>query len=494
MAERIEMREFPSKPPPFWKKTKKQYFQKDPPKFCYIENDKKISGTPLWPKDPLFHPENLEIYLQIAKEEVQRVGGKFFSGHIPLSPTRTIKFPKDWLKNQPERLTTTFTSGFLLPATAVLESRAGFYIKEGEVPSLQETVKNMKGTWLLSNLGYFLTPKLIKEEKEGGLATSHNSRHPVDEHLPVTNNCYLGGFFIRNNNEWVVYQWNVWMGGVGITKEGKPVLVNDCTLRGGAVWIDDKKYAWNAGDVNPETPNNKAVIIYTPSLRTKGNDWQNYRRFIGENRFNIIITNEGLGNYPQPKIAYVKAGSCLQPADAIVISLQKYPDNIIDKNGFVRFEFEPWFDKKIWDNLACFYEGVLPLSPEGLKDFGVWQHPHACMTQETFIPNRYRREPRTVLVKTNKSFGAFAFSGRYEYSIGISFEELPLVLNKIVNHLAPDETIQQIMGLDGGSGAKLCLIKNGEVGALNWVAPGFRNRIGDPNGNTYSCLLLKIAP
>ena len=71
MAERIEMREFPSKPPPFWKKTKKQYFQKDPPKFCYIENDKKISGTPLWPKDPLFHPENLEIYLQIAKEEAR---------------------------------------------------------------------------------------------------------------------------------------------------------------------------------------------------------------------------------------------------------------------------------------------------------------------------------------------------------------------------------------------------------------------------------------
>ncbi|MBI5299117.1 MAG: hypothetical protein HY877_02315 [Deltaproteobacteria bacterium] len=108
-------------------------------------------------------------------------------------------------------------------------------------------------------------------------------------------------------------------------------------------------------------------------------------------------------------------------------------------------------------------------------------------------PGPYRREPRTVLVKTANFFGAFAFSGRYEYSVGISFSEMAAALKAIIKKINVGENLEQVISLDGGSGAKICLVKNGKPEALNWVAPGFRNRMGDPNGNTYSCLMLKIA-
>jgi len=491
-----------------WQKVEKGYFHGDPPRPCYIEKNPAISGTPLWPKDRLCHPENIHLHVKAAQLALAKKGGHLFTGHVVLNQDREVDCENLRIQTTPKRLKTTFVSGFLMPTTSILGSQLGFHFLHGEPPLLKDVVRDLKGTYLLTNLGYFLTPGLIHTEEEGGLSYAHNVRHPSDEHLSPSDNGYLGGFFIRTADGFVGYPPHFGTAGVGITKDGKPILIDNISLKGGTVYFGNKKLNWEQGDVNPTDLSTKPIAIFTPSFSNsstrkaiKNNTWKDYRCSIGEGRINIVVCNIGQGLYPAPKIAYIQKGRILQPGASIVFSLKKgffkkiFPDGfetLLNNPTAVRFQFEPWFDRKVWNNVSCFYEGLLSLPLQGDVDFGWYNHPHACLTQETFIPNHYRREPRAVLVKTPHCFGAFVFSGRYEYSLGISFKELVPILNKAIQKIAPQEMVEKIINLDGGSGVKLCLIENGEVKPLNWVAPGTRNRIGDPNGNTYSCMLLKI--
>lgn len=452
-----------------WQKVERQYFLGDPPRTCFIEKNPKVSGTPLWPNDPNLSVKKIESHLKKTKEILNQLGGDCFFGHIALNPERKVDATRLKTAAKPKRLETAFVSAFLLPSSSIQQTQVGFYPHKGEIPHLSETVKDLKGIWLLTNLGYFLTEKLID---------AHNSRHPKGEQLSNNDNGYLGGFFVRHGNEFIGYPPHFGTCGVGITKEGKPTLVDEVELKGGTVWFDDTKLDWKKEDIGH--------FLFTPAFSTDTG--------IGENKVNIVIFNEGTGAYPVPKIAYIKEGAIRQPAAGIVFSLQKplFKKLKIGTHSKIRFEFEPWFDKKLWDNFDCFYEGLLKLSPKGEPDFVPWLHPNACLTQETYIPNSYRREPRAVLIQTQNYFGAVAFSGRYEYSLGISFQEMGPIIERIVSQCSPKEKIQKMVSLDGGSSAKLCLIVDGNIKPLNWIAPGARNRMGDPNGNTYSALLLKI--
>lgn len=453
-----------------WQKVSKQYFLGDSPKPCFIEKNPRISGTPLWPKDEQLDCKKIENNLSETRLLLEKTGGTVFWGHILLSPDRNIAPVELSLETKPRRLATTFLSGFLVPSTAIQKTQIGFYPYQGEVPSLNETVKNWQGSWLLTNLGYFLTQKLMD---------THNERHPLDEHLSPNSKGYLGGFFIRQSEKFIAYPPHFGTCGVGITKAGKPVLVDEVLLQGGSVYFDEAKLDWKKEDVNKN-------ILFTPALSTD--------QPMGENKVNVVIFNEGTGKYPVPKIAYIKKGAILQPAAGIVFSLDPavFQKLNIRVNSRVRFEFEPWFDQTIWENLDCFYEGLLKLTPNQAVDFTDWLHPNACLTQETYIPNLYRREPRAALVQTQNYFGAIAFSGRYEYSLGISFREMGPIVNQLISRWNPQEKIQKLVSLDGGSSVKLCLVHNGEMKPLNWIAPGTRNRIGDPDGNTSSALLIQL--
>lgn len=453
-----------------WEKVPKQYFLGDVPKPCYIEKNPKISGTPLWPRETAFHCKQIEKNIGETRLLLEKAGGVFVSGHVGLSPDRKINATDLVFEKKPRRLKTTFVSGFFIPWNNIQETRIGFYPQEGEIPPLNETVKNSQGTWLLTNLGYFLTQKLI---------SAHNAKHPEGEHLSKNAKGYLGGFFVRKGSEFIGYPPHFGTCGVGITKEGRPILVDRVELKGGSVWFDNTKLDWKKNDVNKD-------FLFTPAFSTE--------KPIGEGKVNVVIFNEGGGTYPIPKIAYIKEGAICQPAAGIVFSIEKslFKKLEVRPDAKVRFEFEPWFDKKVWESFDSFYEGLLKLSSEGVADFEPWLHPNACLTQETYIPNPYRREPRAVLVQTENYFGGITFSGRYEYSIGISFTEMSPFIQKIVEESGIKEKIEKIVSLDGGSGVKLCLVENGKIRPLNWIAPGTRNRMGDPNGNTYSALLLKI--
>lgn len=445
-----------------WTRSRRQYFPGDPPRACYIEKNSEVAGTPLWPADAAFHPDRIEQNIKKAGAVLGKTGGRVFAGHISLTPRREVGTNGLDFVTQPRPLESTFVSGCLIPHEDIRESQIGFYPNEGTIPPFSETVKNLKGSWLCTNLGYFLTQRLM-------------DAHPS---LPRQQG-YLGGFFIRRGREFVGYPPHFGTCGVGVTKRGRPLLIDNISLKGGSAYFDRARIDWKAGDINRR-------LIFTPALRTD--------RLIGGGKVNIVVFNEGTGTHPVPQIAYIKEGAIRPPAAGILFSLEKsaFKKLNIKPNAKVRFAFEPWFDKKLWEGLSACYEGLIQFLPNGQPDFGPWLHPNAILTQETFIPNHYRREPRAVLLQTPRYFGAFVFSGRYEHSIGVSFAELVPLLKKIIRKLTPEETGQKIIGLDSGSAAKLCLIINGEIFPLNWIAPGTRNRMGDPNGNTYSSLLLNI--
>ena len=465
---------------PSWRQTEKQYFLEDPSKLCFIEENPDISGSPLWPSDSSFDADRITNHLNTTREALQKMGGFVFARHLVLNGERDLDSENLLWQETPSKLSTTFVSGFLFPRAAIRKAQIGFYPKEGKIPPFQESVQNLKGTWLASNLGYFVTPKLIRQL---------NARRPKEEHLQESDNSYLGGYFVRKKEGMIAYPPHFGTCGVGITKKGEPVLVKDVRLSGGTIEIGNQKFKWAKEDVNPQNTAGRTLAVYTPAHMAEK---------IGEERINVVIVNEGQGTYPAPKIAYIKEGSFVQPPGAVVFSFAQgcHPrengDPGIPASAGMTLNFDPWFDEKLWNNLDCFYEGLMNLSLDGQHDFSDWLHPNAILTQETFIPNPLRREPRNVLIETENYFGAFAFSGRYEYSIGISFVEIIPAIKNVLKQLAPKQNLQKVFSLDGGSGAKLCLVKNGEVGALNWVAPGMRNRLGDPNGNTYSCLLLNV--
>ena len=421
---------------PGWRQTEKKYFSGEPSKSCFIEENSSFSGSPLWPQDPHFDADQITANLKTADEALKNIGGFTFAKHLLLNPNRSLGPSQMEWTEKPQKLATTFVSGFLLPTRMIRETKIGFYPKEGHIPSFKKIAENLKGTWLASNLGYFVTQKLI-----GVL----NQRHNTDEYLKPQDNSYLGGFFVRKGSDFIAYPPHFGTCGVGITKKGEPILVNDVRLKGGNVWIGSKKFEWAKKDINPKNPSGKLMAIYTPS---------NTVEKIGMDRINVVVINEGQGSYPVPKIAYIKDGELLQPAGAVVFSFEKgtltpHPDPLPQGEREIRFEFEPWFDKKLWNNLDYFYEGLMELSLDGEHDLSDWLHPNAILTQETFVPNPLRREPRNILIETENYFGAFAFSGRYEYSIGISFKEIVPVLKNIIRQIAPHEKVQKVFNLDG---------------------------------------------
>lgn len=478
-----------------WQKVEKKYFKDDPVRPCYVESDTDRSGSPLWPRDERFHPEKISHNLELAHKELATVGGEVFYGHLKLSDDRKT-FLNFELEQNPTPLESVFVSAILIPTDKITSSEIGFHLKEGSIPKLSETIKHSDQMSVVTNLGHCITRNLIIKHSEGGRDYSHNQRHDFEESLPESMNSYLGGFFVRGQNELIAGPVLFGTAGVGVRQNGQPVLIDDIKLKGGKVQIGEASFSWTAQDVNPEIAS-QPVVLYTPSFNAKNSDtqnWKNYEKRIGENRINIVIMNQGDGSKPVPIVAYVKEGSLKQPAGAVVLSLDNSLRNQLPKQFTdVKFEFEPWFEKNLWDDLVCFYEGLIGFHKDGSPNFDQWKHPHAILTQETYIPNPIRREPRLCFAQMKNHFGIFVFSGRYQDSIGLSYQEVFPVIQGLLKQRKINETIESIICLDSGSSVKACLVKNNDVLPLNWVAPGSRNQMGDEQGNTHSTMTFQIA-
>ncbi len=472
-----------------WKHVEQAYFQSDPTRACFVETDTSVAGTPLWPQGDDFNPMSVLANLEAARDFLQPTGGHVFWGNVALNHDRSVPQSIKLLQ-QPERLTTTFVSGFLIPKTAIQDGREGFYLRGSQIPLLSDVVGEMKGNWLMSNLGYFMTPKLINPPEHGGATYSHNVRHAKAEHLEPTDNCHLGGFLVREADRTIQYPPIFQGGAVAILKDGTPHLMSKTALQGGRVRISGHELSWTADDVNPAEIGDRDVAIFNPTGTGPSSDWLTHRYMVGEGRFNIVVTNRGTGNCPVPVVGYAVQGECLQPAGCILISVRK--PFAAKRGDDVQFDLDPWCDPEVFNQARYIYEGLLPIGTTSHVEFGPWKHPHGMLTQETFMFNAKQREPRAMLVQTERYFGAIAFSGRYELSLGISFSEMGPIADVLVKQMLPSERLGTMLNLDGGSASKLCWIQEGRAKPLTWVAPGPRNRMGDSNGNTYSCFFIKV--
>ncbi len=492
--------------PAGWDLTPKQYCADLPARDCFVENDATVAGSPLWPEDPSFDSSRIEKNLHKIRTALAKRGGMALWGHVPLDSQRRVPQGRAFLLSPtPQRLASTFVSGVLLPKAAMTTTHMGFLPTQGTMPPLSHVTKKLPGTWLLSNLGYFVTPRLIEGPETGGFPFAHNARHPAAEHLRRDDIAYLGGFVVRDSGSSAQFPPLFATGAAGVRRSGALTLIDDVAVRGGTITIGDAALAWSAQDVNPSVADDRPVILYTPSFTTdatraatQSGAWESYRSFVGEDRINLILANIGTGEHPQPRIAYAVDGACLQPATAHVISIARahfkarWPSPALNWRLMpVMMECEPWCDTATWNDCTTMYEGLMPLhQPDFLR---AWQHPHAIMAQETFLPNPLRREPRIALVETEQHVGVICCSGRYEWSIGISLQEQWPLLQSCVAAYLPGEPLLRALGLDGGSGAKLCLVQDGVPHALNWVAPGRRNKFGALADNTYSYCAMQLA-
>ncbi len=301
-----------------WKTVPKQYFLEDPVRDCFVEQDDAIAGNPIWPYDDEFSPDTIDRNITIAREMLNEMGGELFASHVRLNPNRTVD--QLYYEDKPIRLETTFVSGFLIPDEAIIDSKLNFYPIDGTIPRLDKTLNTFKGTWLISNLGFFLTRKLIIDKSEGGLEYSHNSRHPADEKLPEDAMTFLGGFFVREGNRFIGYPPLFGTTGVGVTNDGKVEIIDDIEIKGGTVKLNDVEITWLKDDVNPTGDSNSNLKIYTPAYKTpttedfsRDRKWLDYRPMIGEGRINVVVVNVGTGIQPEPNVAYIKDGSIQQP-------------------------------------------------------------------------------------------------------------------------------------------------------------------------------------
>lgn len=489
-----------------WKCVPKKYFPDDPEKQCFVEEDASCAGSPLWPVDANFDPEIVTKQIQSVHQKITPHGGSAFGAHVSLKPDRSVPEGRLELQSEAQQLSTTFISGFHVPREMIQECRMGYTPSQGTIPGLSETAKTLDGTWLLTNLGYFLTRRLIVSPEEGGLQFSNNARLPHNQHLQPDDLMYLGGFVDRKTGaEPAGFPPLFQTAGVAIDDQSQPHLISKTELRGGSVYFDGVAVQWSAADVDLTLADQRDVIVYTPRFSTSSTKqaivsgrWKEYKLSIGAERINVLIINRGTGKRPEPCVAYVVDGEIVQPSAGIVLSmrrdffLEKFKINANWKKMQVKFDFEPWFEPALWQKLQTCYQGIMDLdrlSRYGLED---WEHPNSSLTQETLIANLYRREPRSALFETKNGFGAIVFSGRYEMSLGISLIEMKAYIEKFLAIFLPNLPIERVVSLDGGSGAKICLIDQGKVQALNWAAPGSRNQMGDPNGNTYSYMAMRL--
>lgn len=467
---------------PTWITVPKSYFPPDGERPCYVESDPSCQGKPLWPFDPHFDTEAIRRNVATVHGRLQTLGGLAVAGHVPLLPDRSLTWTHGPLREAPERLASCYIAAGLIPKPRITDTQMRFHVRGGKSLSLHDITLPQSGTWLLSNFGFFMTPQLIMDPAAGGLPHAHNVLHPPHEHLSTAHCGHLGGWYEGGHT---IFPPLFPSAGVAVASDGHPVLLGTTTLPAqGTCTIGETALPWG-GD---------AIRLTTP--------WSERAGFPGS--LNLAIINYTETDTPKAMLAYVSEGDCLQPASAVVLSLSKaavqrhFPKLIHAtsdewRNALhdhpIRFDCDPWWTGVPMARQVA--QGLMHLGP-GPADLSLWSHPNAVRLQETFLTNALTREPRMLVFETDHYFGMLAASGRYEMSIGLGLCEMAPVATRLVAEYVPQEKLKSIIGLDGGSSVKLCMIDDGQLLPLHWAAPGIRNQFGDPFGNTGSTLSVRL--
>lgn len=267
-------------------------------------------------------------------------------------------------------------------------------------------------------------------------------------------------------------------------------------LGGGRIRIKDTIIRWRDTDIN--VPDG---MVYTPdySRQDEGADVQTFCKFVGANRFNLVII--------QNRIHCIRKGDVILPSVGVVVSLDKeLEERFLDENKLLPLE-DGYYDcselsleieldgpdqipLKEWQQVEWAYGGgmalildgkgldtVMPRSiinhashrdsieaaEEWFRKEG-WMSPLSRQTQESAMHNLCKH-PRTAIgVTWDNELVILVFSGRIRISSGADYYEMC----RIARELVPD--IRCLMNVDGGGSAVLGMVLNGSFVELSCPA------------------------
>ena len=356
----------------------------------------------------------------------------------------------------------------------------------GKSSPLRTKMRQMmpKGTGIVSNFLFFLTPKL---------ATLYNNlRFDRPDEKAEVNAGHLD-YLLEYRDGVRTETFPLFRKTCIALKENGEFIFFNFRLGGGTVTINNKAFSWQKSDIDPEN-SNSPVCIYTPycSLPDGNADRETYRKAVGEGRVNFVMI--------QDKITSIRDGDVLIPGMGVVISFERGLGESLCKslnlfkneNGYydpntiqAKIELDPpeGIEPCQWKTVKWAYGGGLSLILNGVglcdgdhidewfeKDG--WTSPLSRQTQESAL-HTLAKHPRTAIGTTkNGELVILVFSGRTTDSDGADYSEMCIIARELI----PD--IQYLMNVDGGGSAMLGMVKDGSFTELSLPSTSTGSTVG----------------
>lgn len=400
-------------------------------------------------------------------------------------------------------------NGILVQAVRVKKAENSYvhFCKEGEnVRTLignQENIdKNKDGVLkpaIISNFLFFLTPKLA--------ALYNDLRFDRPRECLPYEKGHLDYMFYEFNGKRIETFPLFKKACIGLRKDGQFLFFNH-EIGGGKIEFSTpgkedstiEIVSWNKEDVNllPDlsgmNTKNTPIHVYTPDFSKPDGepDLTQYRILVGENRLNIVIS--------QNQILCIRKGSVVLSPVGVVLSLNsEYGEQFRKNLGLSELE-DGYFDcsnldftvnldrpkevsEEDWNQIFWAYGGGLSLIKDGkgLCDDGDmlawmekegWMSPLSRQTQESAL-HVMVKHPRTAIGITKEGdLVVLVYSGRTKMSVGADYDEMCRIARK----LFPD--IWSLMNVDGGGSAMLGLAVGNSFMELSYPATSFDSCAG----------------
>lgn len=359
--------------------------------------------------------------------------------------------------------------GILVHAVRIKAARsAGVLSRADHTPLRQMFAKGQTG--IFSNFLFFMTPKLSvlyndlrsdRPREQADVTAGH-----LDYKLCFENGKRVETFPLFDKMCMAM-------------KQDGTFLFFNFLLGGGKVCVGTQEFLWQKEQVNAET--DAPVCVFTPYLsrEDRNADRAAYRRPVGAGRVNLVIL--------QDHIHCIRLGDVVLPSAGVVISLRMDAAQALLsalkplENGYydasaldfsVELDAPDGIDPAVWRTVRWAYGGGLSLIRGGQAlcdsadltawfDHEGWTSPLSRQTQESDL-HTLSRHPRTAIGQAeNGDMVLLVFSGRTRLSRGADYIEMC----RIARQIYPDVT--QLMNVDGGASAVLCMVHDGTVVELN---------------------------
>ncbi|UYO99352.1 phosphodiester glycosidase family protein [Oceanotoga sp. DSM 15011] len=349
----------------------------------------------------------------------------------------------------------------------------GFYIKntqkfdilpylaqdhKKDLIDIREVCKSIHKNSFYINFLYFATPKIIN---------LYNSFRSEEEKIKDRD------FFIDYYFDGIKETFPLYNKGAIFFKKDGTIEFDRVKAENGTIKLND--YTINFDENNINNPNQSINIITPNSDYDDFENFRKYKKYVGGDRYNIIIVNN--------KIINIKFSGVVQPSLGIVISLDKNEFKKVSKvlnlkkcgNKYLydqKINIEIIINKnknynKIFGGGTLLYKegkNLVKTQKEAYENFKVegWYNPLSMQTQETQV-QEWLRGPRTIIGNDHKNgFFFIVFSGRTKESKGVRFDEIvKMVENEI-------KDVKNIMNIDGGASSCLGFIKDKEFFELSY--------------------------